>query len=92
MFHLKFARHIKAGHGGDGGSDRSTGHDGEDKYIEVPLGTVVRDKESNEILFEITEDGEKEPLPKEEKADWGTGIFAAQPTKHQGMHNPVCQV
>ena len=32
LFHLKFARHVKAGHGGDGGSSRSTGHDGEDKY------------------------------------------------------------
>ncbi len=59
LFHLKFARHVKAGHGGDGGSSRSTGSDGEDKYIEVPLGTVVRDKETNEILFEITEDAEK---------------------------------
>ena len=59
LFHLKFARHIKAGHGGDGAGDRSTGADGDDKYIEVPLGTVVRDKESNEILFEITEHDEK---------------------------------
>ncbi len=59
LFHLKFARHIKAGHGGDGGSSRSTGADGDDKYIEVPLGTVVRDKDSNEILFEITEHGEQ---------------------------------
>jgi GTP-binding protein len=41
LFHLKFARHIKAG--GDGSGDRSTGADGDDKFIEVPLGTVVRD-------------------------------------------------
>lgn len=67
LFHLKFARHIKAGHGGDGGGDRSSGANGEDKYIEVPLGTVVRDKETNEIMFEITEEGEKESLLKEEK-------------------------
>jgi GTP-binding protein len=59
LFHLKFARHVKAGHGGDGGGDRSTGADGDDKFIEVPLGTVVRDKETNEILFEITEHGER---------------------------------
>jgi GTPase involved in cell partitioning and DNA repair len=42
LFHLKFARHIKAG--GDGSGDRSTGADGEDKFIEVPLGTVVETK------------------------------------------------
>jgi GTP-binding protein len=46
LFHLKFARRKSFGHGGDGGSSRSTGSDGEDKFIEVPLGTVVRDKET----------------------------------------------
>ncbi|RZJ34973.1 MAG: GTPase ObgE [Flavobacterium sp.] len=75
LFHLKFARHIKAGHGGDGGSDRSTGADGEDKYIEVPLGTVVRDKDSNEILFEITEDGEKKIVAKGGKGGLGNWHF-----------------
>jgi len=59
LFHLKFTKHVKAGHGGDGGSSRSTGADGEDKIIEVPLGTVVKDMETEEILFEITEDGEE---------------------------------
>ena len=75
LFHLKFARHVKAGHGGDGGSDRSTGADGDDKYIEVPLGTVVRDKESNEILFEITEDGEKKIVAKGGKGGLGNWHF-----------------
>lgn len=75
LFHLKFARHIKAGHGGDGGSDRSTGADGEDKFIEVPLGTVVRDKETNEILFEITEDGEKRILAQGGKGGLGNWHF-----------------
>jgi GTP-binding protein len=58
LFHLKFVKHMRAGHGGDGGSSRSTGHDGEDKYVEVPLGTVVKDIETGEILFEITEHDE----------------------------------
>jgi len=75
LFHLKFARHIKAGHGGDGGSSRSTGADGEDKYIEVPLGTVIRDKESNEILFEITENGEEYILAKGGKGGLGNWNF-----------------
>jgi len=59
LIHLKFKRHIKAGHGAHGSKGRSTGADGEDAYLEVPLGTVVRDSESDEILFEITEDGEE---------------------------------
>ena len=75
MFHLKFARHVKAGHGGDGGGDRSTGADGDDKYIDVPLGTVVRDKETNEILFEITEDGEKRIVARGGKGGLGNWHF-----------------
>ena len=59
LIHLKFKRHIKAGHGGHGSKGRSTGADGEDAYLDVPLGTVVRDSESNDILFEITEEGEE---------------------------------
>lgn len=75
LFHLKFAKHVKAGHGGDGGSSRSTGHDGEDKFIEVPLGTVVRDKDSNEILFEITEDGEQRIVAQGGKGGLGNWHF-----------------
>lgn len=59
LIHLKFKRHIRAGHGSHGSSGRSTGADGEDMYVDVPLGTVVRDSETDKILFEITEDGEE---------------------------------
>lgn len=59
LFHLKFKRHIKAGHGEHGSKQRSTGADGEDQYIEVPLGTVIRDTPTQEVLFEITEDGQE---------------------------------
>ena len=59
LFHMKFKRHFKAGHGGDGGKSRSTGANGEDIYIDVPLGTIIRDAETEEILFEITEDGKE---------------------------------
>ncbi len=59
LLHLKFKRHIRAGHGEHGSSGRSTGADGADAYVEVPLGTVVRDTETNDILFEITENGEE---------------------------------
>lgn len=56
LLHLKYKRHIKAGHGEHGASNRSTGADGEDVYIDVPLGTVIRDTETQEILFEVVED------------------------------------
>lgn len=64
LVHYKFKKHFKAGHGEHGSRQRSTGADGADVYLEVPLGTVVRDTASNNILFEITEDGEEKILAK----------------------------
>lgn len=75
LFHLKFTKHVKAGQGGDGGSSRSTGADGEDKYIEVPLGTVVKDLETQEVLFEITEHEEERILSKGGKGGLGNWHF-----------------
>ena len=62
LLHLKYRKHIFAGHGENGGSSLKTGADGKDVTIEVPLGTVARDAETKEILFEITNDGETELL------------------------------
>ncbi len=59
LLHLKFKKHIQAGHGEHGSASRSTGADGEDVYIDVPLGTVVKDAETDKVLFEITENGEE---------------------------------
>lgn len=59
LFHLKFKRHVKAEHGENGSKQRSSGAQGADEYIEVPLGTVIRDTETNEIIKEITEEGEE---------------------------------
>ena len=75
LLHLKFKKHIKAGHGDHGGSSRSFGADGEDVYVEVPLGTVVRDTESNEILFEITEHNEEKIIAKGGKGGLGNWHF-----------------
>lgn len=75
LFHLKFKKHIRAGHGGNGSKSRSTGADGEDAYVDVPLGTVVRDSETNEILFEITEHGEEKIIVEGGKGGLGNWHF-----------------
>lgn len=75
LFHLKFKKHIRAGHGGDGGGDRSTGADGEDVYIDVPLGTIVRDKETNEIITELVEHDEVKMLLEGGKGGLGNWNF-----------------
>ncbi len=75
LLHLKYKRHIKAGHGGDGGGSRSTGAFGEDVFIEVPLGTVAKDAETGEVLFEITNDGEEQILVKGGRGGLGNDHF-----------------
>ncbi|SFN92071.1 GTP-binding protein [Bizionia echini] len=64
LYIYKFKRHFKAEHGEHGSKSRSTGADGSDVYMDVPLGTVVRDKETNEVLFEITDHGEEKIIAK----------------------------
>lgn len=56
---LKYKRHFKAGHGDHGSKNRSSGSDGDDVFIDVPMGTVVRDKETEEIILELVEDGQE---------------------------------
>ncbi|HZJ20822.1 MAG TPA: GTPase ObgE [Pricia sp.] len=62
LINFRFKKHFKAGHGEHGSKQRSSGADGEDVYLEVPLGTVVKDAETDETLFEITEHGEEKML------------------------------
>jgi GTP-binding protein len=62
LLHLRYQRHIFAGNGVGGGSQTSTGADGKDVIIEVPLGTVARDGETEEFIFEITAHGEEKIL------------------------------
>lgn len=75
LLHLKYQRHTRAGHGEHGSKSRSTGADGEDVYIDVPLGTVVRDTETQEVIFEITENGEEKILLEGGKGGLGNWHF-----------------
>jgi GTP-binding protein len=62
LLHLKFKKHIICENGQNGSQNTSTGKRGADQIIEVPLGTVAKDAETGEVLFEITEDGQKAVL------------------------------
>ena len=59
LIHLKYRKHIIAEPGGNGSSSNSSGKQGGDEYLDVPLGTVARDVETDEIQFEITEHGQE---------------------------------
>ncbi|MDX9929253.1 MAG: GTPase ObgE [Bacteroidales bacterium] len=75
LIHLKYKRHIFAGHGKPGLGSLKTGADGNDSYIEVPLGTVARNAESGELLFEITSHGEEKTLARGGRGGLGNDHF-----------------
>ena len=75
LLHLKFQRHVIAGHGDVGRGMHQTGHEGEDKIIEVPLGTLVKDGETEAVLYEITEHGQEVLLTKGGKGGRGNDHF-----------------
>ncbi|WP_462252842.1 GTPase ObgE [Ekhidna sp.] len=62
LLHLKYKKHIMADNGGHGEGGQRFGKDGENIVLEVPIGTIARDSESNEKLVEILEDGEEKVL------------------------------
>ncbi|HCN83744.1 MAG TPA: GTPase ObgE [Sphingobacteriaceae bacterium] len=62
LLHLKYRKHIIAEPGLAGGSSQKTGKNGKDEILEVPMGTIARNAETGEILFEITRDGEEKIL------------------------------
>ncbi|MEZ4875823.1 MAG: GTPase ObgE [Flavobacteriaceae bacterium] len=75
LYHLKFKRHFSAENGQSGGKQTSTGADGADVYIEVPLGTVIKNTDTNETLKEMTEDGEQFIVARGGKGGLGNAHF-----------------
>lgn len=75
LLHLKYNKHIKAEHGVHGSGQLKTGAQGKDNYIEVPLGTIAKDAETGEVLFEITEDGEERIIERGGRGGLGNNHF-----------------
>lgn len=75
LLHLRYERHVFAGHGGNGGKSRSTGSDGEDRYIDVPCGTVVYNAETGEYICDVSEDGQVVMLLKGGRGGLGNWNF-----------------
>lgn len=75
LLHLKYRKHIYAESGEGGMGARCHGRDGEDVIVDVPLGTVARDPETGEQLFEITTDGEQKILMRGGRGGHGNEYF-----------------
>lgn len=59
LLHLRYDRHVHAEHGGNGSKSKSSGKQGEDKYVDVPCGTVVYNAETGEYICDVTEHGQE---------------------------------
>lgn len=75
LLHLKYRKHVIAEPGVNGGSSLKTGADGKDEILEVPLGTVARDAETGEVIFEIEADGQTEILVPGGRGGKGNAFF-----------------
>lgn len=83
LIHLKYRKHVIAEEGQNGSSANSSGKQGKDEILEVPLGTIARDAETGEIHFEITEDGQEVVLTPGGRGGLGNANF-----KNSTQQNP----
>ncbi|MQY77898.1 MAG: GTPase ObgE, partial [Bacteroidetes bacterium] len=75
LLHLKYRKHVFAENGRNGASALKTGADGQDKIVEVPLGTVAKNAETEEFLFEITKHEESKILARGGIGGFGNAHF-----------------
>ena len=75
LIHLKYKKHIRAEEGESGSGSLRHGRNGKDIYLDVPLGTVAKDAETGEVLFEITEPGEEQIIVKGGRGGLGNANF-----------------
>jgi GTP-binding protein len=77
LYHLKFQREWKAKRGQHGMGSNCTGHGGEDVIIELPVGAVVRDAQTSELLADLTEDGQRVLIARGGRGGLGNQHFAS---------------
>lgn len=75
LIHLKYRKHVIADGGGKGEKKLSSGSNGEDIILEVPIGTIIKDAESGEVEFEITEEGQEKIIVPGGRGGKGNAFF-----------------
>ncbi|MFT5667258.1 MAG: GTP-binding protein [Vicingaceae bacterium] len=75
LLHLKYKKHVIAKPGANGGDSNSSGAEGDDQYVDVPIGTVAKDAETGEIMFEVLEEGEEHVILKGGRGGLGNSHF-----------------
>lgn len=72
---LKYNKHLRAKDGINGSDNQKTGAEGDDIYVDVPVGTVIKDEETGTVLFEIDEEGQEEIIRKGGRGGLGNTHF-----------------
>lgn len=85
LLHLKYRKHIIADGGDNGGSSGKSGKSGKDEILDVPLGTIAKNAETGEVMFEITENGEEKILTQGGRGGQGNQHFKS-PTKQMPQY------
>ncbi len=75
LIHLKYRKHIMAEDGGAGSGQLMNGKNGSDIILDVPMGTVAKDAETGEVLFELVDDGQEEILVRGGRGGMGNNFF-----------------
>jgi GTP-binding protein len=88
LLHLRYYKNVIAENGENGSKNNSTGREGKDIIIEVPLGTVARDEETGEVEIEILEDGQEVILMKGGRGGLGNSNFATPTNQAPEHHQP----
>jgi GTP-binding protein len=88
LLHLKYRKHVIAEPGENGSGALKTGREGKDEILEVPIGTVARDGETEEFLFEITEDGQEIIIAKGGRGGKGNEFFKSATLQTPRMAQP----
>jgi GTP-binding protein len=88
LLHLKYRKHVIADAGGKGEKKLSSGLNGEDVILEVPIGTIVRDAESGEVEFEITEEGQEKIIVPGGRGGKGNAFFKSSTNQSPRIAQP----
>ena len=89
---MKYTKHIISEHGSAGGKSLSTGAQGKDVYVDVPLGTVIKNIDNNKILFELENDKQEFVLLSGGRGGKGNSFFKTPTRQTQDFHKMVNQV
>ena len=85
---FRIERTFKAGHGEPGGANDCTGRSGADLYVPVPIGTVVRDSDTQEELGDLTRDGDELLVARGGKGGWGNQRFKSSTNRSPRQFGP----